>query len=209
MSNIWFTSDIHVSHNNIIKYCPWNRPWDNVEEMDEALINMWNGVVGPEDTVFFMGDFSLNFNRVLEVLPQLNGGTLNLVPGNHDKWHPMSSGHMQTRKKLESLKTKSRIILCDPIETLKVGGAKFLLCHFPWAGDLDPHSDEHNKYEDRFKEWRPSRDVYPNHLLLHGHRHSTPKDRVGDRAIDVGIDPWGRILSLDEIMEIVESQERK
>jgi calcineurin-like phosphoesterase family protein len=74
---------------------------------------------------------------------------------------------------------------------------------------VDTHSDEHNKYEDRYKEWRPSRAKYPYHWLLHGHRHSVPKDRVGDRAIDVGIDPWGRILSLDEIMDIVESQERK
>lgn len=205
MSNIWFTSDIHVSHNNIIKYCPWNRPWDSVEEMDKALINMWNGVVGPEDTVFFMGDFSLNFNRVLEVLPLLNGGTINMIPGNHDKWHPMSSGHMQTRKRLESLKTKSKVILCNPIETLKVGETKFLLCHFPWAGDLDPHSDEHNKYEDRFKEWRPSRAEYPHHFLTHGHTHAHPDNRLGNKSLSVAYDSWGRMVNLEEILEIANS----
>ena len=203
MSNIWFTSDLHFGHNNIIKYCPWNRPWASAEEMDEALINMWNGAVGPEDTVFFMGDFSLNFNKVLEVLPLLNGGTVNMVQGNHDKWHPMHKGHPQTRKKLESLKTKSRIILCDPVETLEVGKVKFLLCHFPWAGEPDPHSDEHNKYEDRFKEWRPSRTKYPYHWLLHGHTHAHPDHRLGDKSLSVAYGSWGRMVNLEEILETI------
>ena len=173
--------------------------------MDEALINMWNGAVGPEDTVFFMGDLSLNFNRTLEVLPRFNGGTINLIPGNHDKWHVMHKGHVQTMKKLADLKTKSRIILSDPVEELTIGKVKLLLCHFPWAGDPDPHSDEHNKYEDRFKEWRPSRRKFPYHTLIHGHTHCPPEDRVGDKSISVAYDSWGRMVNLADILEIVNS----
>jgi calcineurin-like phosphoesterase family protein len=52
---IWFTSDTHFGHNNILKFC--KRPWNTVEEMDEALINNWNAVVGTNDIVFHLGDF--------------------------------------------------------------------------------------------------------------------------------------------------------
>lgn len=173
--------------------------------MNEALVDMWNKDVKEEDTVFFLGDFSLNFNITLEVLPYLNGAIINLIPGNHDKWHVMHRGHVQTNKKLANLKTKSRIVLCDPVEELTIGKVKLLLCHFPWAGDPDPHSDEHNKYDDRFKEWRPSREEFPHHWLVSGHRHTKPENRVGNRLIDVGFDPWGRMVNLEEILRIIDN----
>lgn len=53
---IWFTSDTHFGHNNIMKFC--QRPWKTVEEMDNALIQNWNSVVGENDIVFHLGDFA-------------------------------------------------------------------------------------------------------------------------------------------------------
>ena len=53
---IWFTADSHISHRNIIKYC--KRPFSDVEEMNETLISNWNKVVGKDDFVFHLGDFS-------------------------------------------------------------------------------------------------------------------------------------------------------
>ena len=58
---IWFTSDLHFGHQNIIKFC--NRPWETVEEMDKALIENWNSVVGENDIVFDLGDFAFATNR--------------------------------------------------------------------------------------------------------------------------------------------------
>lgn len=80
--DIWFTSDLHFGHKNIIKFC--NRPWDTVEEMDKALISNWNSVVKENDIVFDLGDFSFaGKNRWKELIQSLNGKHY-LILGNHD-----------------------------------------------------------------------------------------------------------------------------
>lgn len=79
---IFFTSDSHFGHANVIKYC--NRPFSDVDEMDEILIKNWNSVVGPQDTVYHLGDFCMGGRKPQEYLCQLNGKMF-LIPGNHDK----------------------------------------------------------------------------------------------------------------------------
>ena len=53
---IFVTSDLHFGHANVIKFD--NRPFQNVEEMDRALIALWNETVSKRDTVYILGDFS-------------------------------------------------------------------------------------------------------------------------------------------------------
>jgi len=55
-SKIFFTSDTHFSHSNIIKFC--DRPFSDVNEMNTALINNWNKVVPEDGIVFHLGDFA-------------------------------------------------------------------------------------------------------------------------------------------------------
>ena len=82
-NKVWFTSDTHFYHNNIISYC--NRPYKSVKEMNEALINNWNSVVGKTDIVWHLGDIALGMKSCFqEVVPKLNG-TIFLVRGNHDR----------------------------------------------------------------------------------------------------------------------------
>lgn len=173
--------------------------------MNEALVDMWNRDVKPEDTVYFLGDFAMKFNKVEEFLPRLNGN-IKYNPGNHCSIHPMHKGHQNTLKKFKAIKVKGSLEVSGP-ETLMITGGLFLLmCHFPWAEVADDHSEEHNSYDDRFKEWKPKRaDFCKKTWLLSGHRHSKPQNRVGDRVIDVGFDPWGRMVNLEEILEIVNS----
>ena len=54
-SGVFFTSDTHFGHENILKFC--NRPFSSIEDHDLALINNWNSVIGNDDTVFHLGDF--------------------------------------------------------------------------------------------------------------------------------------------------------
>ncbi len=85
MSNIWFTSDTHYGHKNIIKYC--GRPFDSVEEMDNAMITNWNKVVRKGDHVYHLGDVMMGQNmaeRLKTLRAQLNG-RITLVLGNHDR----------------------------------------------------------------------------------------------------------------------------
>lgn len=82
--NIWFTSDTHFGHANIIKYC--NRPFSSVEEMNKTIIDNWNSVVGKDDIVWHLGDFSLGNKNNIELVKQLNG-KINIVLGNHDTQH--------------------------------------------------------------------------------------------------------------------------
>lgn len=79
----FFTSDTHFGHANIIRFC--NRPFQNVEEMNEVLIENWNKVVSKDDTVFHLGDFAFGGSNVWKsIIPRLNGH-INLIIGNHDR----------------------------------------------------------------------------------------------------------------------------
>ena len=79
---VFFTSDTHFYHSNIINFC--GRPFKNVEVMNETLIANWNSVVGPDDIIFHLGDFCLGGSAEwTNILNRLNG-KIYLIVGNHD-----------------------------------------------------------------------------------------------------------------------------
>lgn len=83
MGRIWFTSDSHFCHKNIIKYC--DRPFCDVEEMNSELIRRWNSVVAEDDVVYHLGDLYLGpADRAYSLLSALNGHII-LIRGNHDR----------------------------------------------------------------------------------------------------------------------------
>ncbi len=77
----FFTADTHFGHANIINHC--NRPFDDVWDMDDQLIENWNDKVSSKDTVYHLGDFFGNRKTIQRVRPLLNGRII-LIPGNHD-----------------------------------------------------------------------------------------------------------------------------
>ena len=82
-SKIFFTSDTHFGHDNIIKFC--DRPFKDIEEMDFKLIENWNKKVPQDGLVFHLGDFAWGGYEVWKkVRDQLNGDII-LIKGNHDQ----------------------------------------------------------------------------------------------------------------------------
>ena len=86
MSNVWITSDSHFGHRGVCNFLNNDgtklRPWDNPDDMDEAMIELWNSKVKPNDKVYHLGDVVIN-RRCLKTLPRLNGDKV-LIKGNHD-----------------------------------------------------------------------------------------------------------------------------
>lgn len=86
----WIISDTHFSHLNSLvftdamtgeKMRPWNP--DQLQEMNEHMVERWNSVVKPEDTIIHLGDVWFT-NKGWEILHRLSG-VKELVMGNHDE----------------------------------------------------------------------------------------------------------------------------
>ena len=80
MSNIFLISDIHFDHENILNFT--NRPYDNVGDMNEDIIEKWNRVVDKRDTVICLGDWGMSSSSY-KFAHRLKGYK-RLVMGNHD-----------------------------------------------------------------------------------------------------------------------------
>ncbi len=104
----WVISDMHFGHANIIKYC--NRPFKDVDDMNEKMIANWNSVVQPGQKVWHGGDFGdLQFaNRLI--------GQKRSIIGNHDYKVDKMAGKF---KKLAAWKR------------WRIDGICFVLTHFP------------------------------------------------------------------------------
>lgn len=82
MADIWFTSDLHFGHDRDFVWKA--RGFENVEQMNEAIIERFNSKVKPEDTVYILGDLMLGDKTVGEkYLRRLNGKKF-IILGNHD-----------------------------------------------------------------------------------------------------------------------------
>ncbi|HVB11888.1 MAG TPA: 2'-5' RNA ligase family protein [Nitrososphaerales archaeon] len=81
---IFFISDLHLDHGNIISYTA--RPFcEDINEMNSVLIQNWNGTVGDNDKVYFLGDLTFGRDRKPSKYwwPKLKGQKI-FVKGNHD-----------------------------------------------------------------------------------------------------------------------------
>ena len=120
----WIISDTHFNHKNIIRYC--DRPFKDVNHMNEVLINNWNEVVAPDDFVYHVGDFA--FGDITKQRPIFNRllGRKILIRGNHDKSKSamLSVGFEQVHDRL----------------TLVVGEKRVALYHWPDKG-IPPNHD--------------------------------------------------------------------
>lgn len=88
--SVYFVSDIHLNHRN---YCrgvsSWTNtgrclPFDNLEEMNAAIIDSINTKVGIDDVLFVIGDFSLGkASEIPNHRNRINCKNIHLIYGNH------------------------------------------------------------------------------------------------------------------------------
>jgi calcineurin-like phosphoesterase family protein len=125
---VYLVADTHFDHDNIIKYC--NRPFNDVQEMNSVILGNWNQTVGPEDTVYHLGDWS--HGRGSRPPSYWRGrlrGRILSVQGDHDE-----------RTRGEHFRG---------YRVLRYGGHSFLLVHdpdktpFEWQGWVI-HGHKHN-----------------------------------------------------------------
>jgi calcineurin-like phosphoesterase family protein len=163
--NLFFVSDTHFGHKNIIEY--YNRPFLNSDEQTSKLIENWNKTCDENSTVFFLGDFALRIgkNDIDKILCSLNFKDLYFIPGNHEKsfknWY---------YNKLN--KAILRVHLLNTYEEINIENQFIVLCHYPlqsWRGS-------------KYGSWH-----------LHGHEHggleqSRPESSCDRKILDVGVD---------------------
>jgi calcineurin-like phosphoesterase family protein len=109
---IFLTADTHFDHENIVGFC--ERPFSDVNEMNEALVRNWNETVSKHDIVFHLGDFCFNIETFDSFIPRLNGH-INIVPGGHDKWVRRAG---------------NKVAVLPPLVTIEVGKIVVVLCHY-------------------------------------------------------------------------------
>jgi len=195
--NIFFTSDTHYSHMNI---CSATTKWTNadgmvrqfssLDEMNSTIVNNINNVVGENDILFHLGDWSFNgFDQIETFRNRLVCKTIHLVLGNHDH-------HIEENKnEIQSLFTSVQDFI-PRLEIKRIKGQgtltvierfNFCLFHYPIASWIDMNKGVYH---------------------LHGHVHLPKIHRLGQgRSLDVGVD--GNDLkpySLEDVMKLVQNQ---
>ncbi|MHB1485325.1 MAG: metallophosphoesterase [Saccharofermentanales bacterium] len=114
---IYFTSDLHLGHANIIKLC--NRPFSDLDEMNETLISNWNSRVTNGDKVYIVGDLIFRSSIRPETYLDRLKGKKHLILGNHDKsW-------------INKIDTSKYFISVGNMQSIGDGKRKIILCHYP------------------------------------------------------------------------------
>lgn len=163
--SIFFTSDTHFYHRNIIDFC--NRPARDVDEMNDKLIYLWNSKIKPTDEVYHLGDFAFcGIQKFLPILEQLNG-VKHWIVGNHDyslRKKEAVQEHFKWIRDYYMLRVHDSYT--NEEESVVQYHQPIVLCHFPilsWDGMA--HGSWH----------------------LHGHCHgSLPPTKM--MRMDVGVD---------------------
>jgi calcineurin-like phosphoesterase family protein len=182
---LWFTSDTHFGHANILRYCSRTRNhFRNIDEHDDGLVEKWNARVGKDDTVFHLGDFAfMKPSKFSDLVFRLNG-QIHFVHGNHDK---LDDSHYKNR--FAFIEDDIVELEVDQPRTseglkLKYSVQPIVLCHYP------------------FQTWNR---MYYGAWHLHGHCHGTLPQNNELARLDVGVDVHALApVSFAEVRDIFE-----
>ena len=196
---LWFTSDTHYGHTNICrgvsKWKDFNgnvpikqtRDFKTLYHMNDAIVESINNVVGENDILFHLGDWSFGgFENIAEFRNRIVCKNIHLVLGNHD--HHIENNRDGIQDLFSSVNQYLRLqVSVYPGTVLHTGKVDLVLMHYPIAS------------------WHNMND---NVIHLHGHVHLPPNKKLAQgKAMDVGVDGNGLIpYSLNEITRIMDKQ---
>jgi calcineurin-like phosphoesterase family protein len=165
MEKVFFISDTHFLHKNIVGYT------DRPQEHNKIMFDNWNKVVGKNDYVFHLGDFSAGvgkvengYEKLKKISKNLNGKKI-LIRGNHDHY---SDSQYINDFAFESV--HDFIIYKD-----------FFLCHYPLIIDKYTKGKDKPMLEYLIKEFKNSNKKY----LVHGHSH---RKKFGYPRINIAVE---------------------
>ena len=190
---LFFTSDTHYSHSNICSATTnWSvndgyaRKFDSLEDMNQRLVDNINNMVGENDILIHLGDWSFGgFDKIEEFRSQINCKNVHLTFGNHD--HHIERNKEGIQKLFSSVQQYLRLEVVRPLTKSMNEKFTFVCMHYPIAS------------------WH---DMNQGVIHLHGHVHLPEHLRIAEgKAMDVGVDGNGlEPLSLDEIVEIMKDR---
>lgn len=178
-TKIFFTSDWHLFHTNVIKFD--NRPFKDIDHMHRVLINNYNSCVKEKDVCYFLGDIGMgNSEGIKNIINKLNGTKICIV-GNHDKGYQALYG------------MGFNVVLHNA--TIYLGRNKITMSHCPLLGvkredtsQMRNCTGEENWHGEHKNEKYSVKDE--GQLHLHGHIHSPnggKSSKILDRQMDVGV----------------------
>ena len=112
----YYYGDPYFGHSNVIRMC--NRPFENVEAMNETLIERWNSRVTGQDDVYIIGDMFFRCEDPETILRQLKGHK-HLLVGNHDtSW-------------MERVPLSRYFVDVEELSVVTDGKRTIAMCHYP------------------------------------------------------------------------------
>lgn len=185
---IYFSSDIHFDHKKILEYTKRGTLWSSVEEMNEGIIERFNSVVKPGDSLYLLGDMIFGSyktlpERMASYFGRMNGQKF-LIKGNHD--HNYKEEYF--KKHFVWIRDYYELRV-DDVEAPNGKFNKVVLQHFP----LLIWNNSHNGY-----------------FMLHGHSHGGIDElNKSTTRLDVGIDSEHSNylpMSYEQIKEIMKTK---
>jgi calcineurin-like phosphoesterase family protein len=189
---LWFTSDTHYNHANICSATTkWTDPvtcreFKTLEHMNAHLVGNINEVVGQDDILFHLGDWSFGgFEQIELFRNQIVCKNVHIITGNHD--HHIENNREGVQSLFSSVNKYLNLVVKYNVGTPLMGEERFALMHFPIAS------------------WD---NMARGAIHLHGHVHFDPSKRIGKgKMMDVGCD--GNMLypiQMQEVLRIMNTQ---
>lgn len=187
MSQIYFSSDFHYNHANLVKgVTQWDttepcRDYDTVQEHNEALVKSINDTVKTLDRLYFLGDWSMGGKEeVFNFRKRIKCKNIHFILGNHDE---------HVRKNYN--KCQELFNSVDVYQEIKIGKSQFVLFHYP------------------INSWHNKKNTDHSAIHLYGHTHTELNMHKSSLCVCIDAHPEFRPFHIDEIRGIVKSKYEK